>query len=119
MPAENPNPRTPDDDSLFQGRNWFSKWIIAFINSWTPRCQEMTHLISEGMDHPPSLLTRIRMRAHFLTCCYCERYEKNLRFLRKVMRLSPWQTDDDSDQRLPPEAKERMKRALHDGHGHE
>ena len=118
MPAQGPNPRTPDDDSLFQGKTWLSRKMIAFINSWTPRCRDVTHLISEGMDHSLPLLTRIKLRAHFLTCCYCERFEKNLRFLRWVFRSLPWQNDDASVGQLTPEAKERLKRVLHDAHGH-
>jgi hypothetical protein len=70
------------------------------------------------MDHPLPWLTRIKMRAHFLTCCYCERYEKNLRFLRDVIRSSPWEKNDDETRQLPPEVKERLKQALHDDHEH-
>ncbi len=117
MPADDPNPRTPDDDSVFQGKTWFSRQMIAFINSWTPKCREVTHLISEGMDHPLPLLKRFQKWAHFLTCCYCERYEKNLRFLRWVMRSIPWETDDASLGQMTPEAKERLKQALHDDRG--
>jgi hypothetical protein len=118
MPEEDPNPRTPDDDSLFQGKTWLSRKMIAFINGWTPRCEEVTHLISAEMDHPLRLLTRLKMRAHYLTCCYCERYEKNLRFLRSVIQSLPWEKDDASVGQLTPEAKERLKRALHDDHEH-
>jgi hypothetical protein len=112
MPPQNPNPRTPEDDSLFQGRNWFSRKIIAFINSWTPRCREVTRLISGGMDRPLPLHTRIQMRAHFLTCCYCEHYKENLGYLREVIRCSPWEKDEPSAEFLPSEAKRRLKEVL-------
>jgi hypothetical protein len=116
MPTENRNPRAPDDDSLFQGKTWLSRKMIAFINSWTPRCREVTHLISEGMDHPLPLLTCIKMRAHILACCYCERYERNLRFLRRVIHSSPWEKHEDETAQLPPEIKQRLKQALHHDH---
>jgi hypothetical protein len=118
MPQENPNPRTLDDDSLFQGKTWLSQKAIDFINLWTPRCHEVTHLVSEGMDRPLPWLTRLRLRSHFLTCCYCRRYENNLRFLRSVIRSAPWERDDASAPQLPPEAKERLKRALHGDYEH-
>ena len=119
MPEEDPNPRTPDDDSIFQGKTWLSRRVIDFINIWTPRCREATHLISEGMDHPLPWVTRFKLRAHYLTCCYCERFEKNLRFLRWVARSFPWEKDEPAVGQLTPEAKERLKRALRDEHGHD
>jgi hypothetical protein len=114
MPAENPNPRTPDDDSLFQGGNWFSRRMEALITNLTPKCTEMTHLLSEEMDHPLPWLTRVRMRVHFLMCCYCRRYKENLHYLRKVLRSRSGFVDDSPGEALPPEAKERLKQALRD-----
>ncbi len=117
MPEDDPNPRAPDDDSLFQGKTWLSRQVITFINLWTPRCEEATHLISEGMDHTLPLLTRFKLRAHYLTCCYCERFENNLRLVRKVVRSFPWEKDESSAGQLTPEAKERLKQILRDEQG--
>ena len=65
MPLEDPNPRTPDDDSLIKGGNWLSKRIENYIARVTPACTEMTHLLSEEMDHPLPWSTRFKMRSSF------------------------------------------------------
>jgi hypothetical protein len=52
------------------------------------------------------------MRAHFLTCCYCEHYKENLDYLRQVIRCSPWEKDEPAAEYLPPEAKQRLKDVL-------
>jgi hypothetical protein len=113
MPLEDPNPRTPDDDSLIKGGNWLSKRIENLICRVTPSCTEMTHLLSEEMDHAVPWLTRFKMRAHFLMCCYCRRYMENLHYMRRLFRSSPSSVEISSE-RLSPEAKERLKQTLRD-----
>ena len=114
MPLEDPNPRTPDDDSLIQGGNWFSKRIENFICRVTPPCTEMTHLLSKEMDHSLPWFIRLKMRVHFLMCCYCRRYKEGLHYLRKVFRSSASDVDSLSSERLSPEIKERLKQTLRD-----
>jgi len=114
MPQHDPNPRTPDDDSLIKGGNWLSKRVEIFITRSTPSCTEMTHLLSEEMDHPLPSLTRLKMRVHFLMCCYCRRYKENLHYLRNLFRSSAANADSLSSERLPPEARERLKELLRD-----
>jgi hypothetical protein len=113
MSAENSNPRTPDVNSLFQGGNWVSRKIVDLIGYLTPKCTEMTRLLSMEMDYPVPLLTRIRMHAHFLSCCYCKRYRDNLHYLRKSLRSLPENLIEISNKTLSLEAKKRMKSALH------
>ena len=114
MPAEDPNPRTPDDDSLIQGKNWFTNKIVNLIVQLTFKCDEVTHLLSEEMDHPLPWFTRFKMRVHFLVCCYCERYKENLQYLRKFSHSFPLMAHDASGEDLPPEAKVRLKQVLRD-----
>ena len=114
MPLEDPNPRTPDDDSLIKGGNWFSKRIENFISQATPSCTEMTHLLSEEMDHPLPWFTRFKMRVHFLMCCYCRRYMENLHYIRKLFRTAASHSDNISSEQLSPETKARLKQTLRD-----
>jgi hypothetical protein len=111
MPAEQPNPRTTDDDSLFQGGNWFSRKMVDLIGRLTPKCTEMTRLLSMEMDRPMPRLTRLKIRAHFLTCCYCKRYRDNLHYIRRLVRSIPAHLGE-SGSALSTEAKSRMKQAL-------
>lgn len=112
MPEEDPNPRTPDDDSLIQGKNPVTQKVAEVIFRNTPTCAQMTRLISKELDHPLPLATRLRMRIHFLACCYCERYKRNLRFLRFFLLSSSKHLDEISNETLSPEAKERLKTSL-------
>jgi hypothetical protein len=114
MPAEDPNPRTPDDNSPIQGKNWLTSKIVDLILRLTFKCDAMTHLLSEEMDHPLPLLTRVKMRGHFLMCCYCERYKENLHFIRRTLRSSAPNIGDGSAEALTSAEKERLKRVLRD-----
>ncbi len=114
MPLEDPNPRTPDDDSLIQGGNWFSAQLGSFICWFSPTCLEMTRLLSEEMDHALPWFTRLKMRVHFLVCCYCKRYMENLHYIRKLFRSLAAHLNQFSSAQLPPEAKARIAQTLRD-----
>jgi len=64
------------------------------------------------MDKELSLITRIKLRIHFLMCSFCERYGKQLKYMRTVAREFPEKIGEVSDASLPASAKERMKAAL-------
>ena len=63
------------------------------------------------MDKELSLMMRIKLRIHYLMCSFCERYMKQLKYIRQVSREFPEKIDV-SDASLPADAKERMKAAL-------
>ncbi len=113
MSINDNNPRPPDDDSFFKGDSWFSGKIVLLLASLTPSCQTVIHLLSEEMDRPLPWLTRVRLRIHFLFCCYCERYNNQLHFLRKVLRHSDLADALGSGPALSLEAKLKLKRHLH------
>ncbi len=114
MPAEDPNPRPPDDDSLIQGKNWLTSKLVNLIIRLTFKCDEAPHLLSEEMDHPLPWFTRFKMRGHFLVCCYCERYKKNLHFIRRILRSSAPNIGEGSGEALSSAEKERLKQVLRD-----
>ena len=64
------------------------------------------------MDKELSLMMRIKLRIHYLMCSFCERYMKQLKYIRQVSREFPEKIGDVSDASLPVDAKERMKAAL-------
>ena len=64
------------------------------------------------MDKELSLMMRIKLRIHYLMCSFCERYMKQLKYIREVSREFPEKIGDVSDASLPVDAKERMKAAL-------
>jgi len=64
------------------------------------------------MDKKPPLITRIKLRIHYLMCSFCERYAKQLKYMRTVAREFPEKIGDVSNATLPTDAKERIKEAL-------
>jgi hypothetical protein len=64
------------------------------------------------MDKQLSLMMRMKLRIHYLMCSFCERYMKQLKYIRQVSREFPDKIGDVSDASLPAGAKERMKAAL-------
>jgi len=68
--------------------------------------------LSLGMDKELSLMMRIKLRVHYLMCSFCERYMKQLKYMRQVSREFPEKIGEISDAKLPAEVKTRMKDAL-------
>ena len=93
-------------------RNWFQLQIVLLICRFTPTCPEVTRILSLGMDEKLSLMMRMKLRIHYLMCSFCERYMKQLKYMRQVSREFPAKIGDVSDASLPSDAKERMKAAL-------
>ncbi len=69
-------------------------------------------ILSLGMDKELSLITRIKLRIHYLMCAFCERYAKQLNYIREVSREFPKKIGEVSNSTLPAEAKQRLKEAL-------
>ena len=72
----------------------------------------MIRILSLGMDKELPLLTRMKLRIHFLMCSFCQRYMEQLKYMRHVAREFPEKIGEISDATLPITAKERMKAAL-------
>jgi hypothetical protein len=108
-----PNPRPPDDTSIFQEhRSWLQLQIVLLICRFTPTCPEVVRILSLGMDKDLSFIMRMKLRIHYLMCSFCERYMKQLKYIRQVSREFPEKIGDVSHASLPADAKERMKAAL-------
>lgn len=77
----------------------------------SPTCEDMSELISAMMDGELPLATRLRMRLHFLYCCYCRRVRDHFEFLRKASAMLT-ETDAAADGGLSSVDKEKLRRAL-------
>jgi hypothetical protein len=105
-----PNPRPADDTSIFQEhRSWFQLQIVLLICRFTPTCPEVIRILSLGTDKPLSLTTRVKLRIHYLMCSFCERYAKQLKYLREVAREFPEKIGEVSEEKMPEEVKQRMR----------
>ena len=101
--------------ALFELHEWLTTKLVTFIAKLTPRCKEVTRLVSQGMDRPLPWRTRVALRLHFTVCDYCRRYAKQLKFLRQVSRALPPRGVGRSTVALPEATKARLRQALHDG----
>jgi hypothetical protein len=88
--------------------------LVKLIGKYTPKCREMVRILSQSMDEPMPLSMRIKKRLHFLICCWCQRYEEQLRYIHETARLFPEHADEASNILFPPNAKERIKQKLTD-----
>jgi hypothetical protein len=86
--------------------------LVKFIGKYTPKCREMVRILSQSMDEPMPLTMRIKKRLHFLICCWCQRYEEQLRYMRQTARQFPEHADEASSSPFPTDAKERIKQKL-------
>jgi len=111
--AEEPyNPSPIGNPSVLARRNWLQTRLVIFIGKHTPKCRDMVRILSQAMDQPLPLSMRIKKRIHYLICCWCQRYEEHLRYIRETVSRFPEHADKASDASLPPEAKERIKAKL-------
>ena len=111
--AEEPyNPSSIGNPSVLARRNWFQTQLVIFIGKHTPKCREMVRILSRSMDEPMPLTMRIKKRIHFLICCWCQRYEEQLRYIHETARRFPEHADQASDASFPVDTKERIKQKL-------
>ena len=109
MPDEPYNPSPVGNPSVLARRNWWQTMLVKFIGKHTPKCREMVRILSRSMDEPMPLIMQIKKRIHFLICCWCQRYEEQLRYIHKTARQFPEHADKIPGPPLSEEAKERMK----------
>ena len=111
--AEEPyNPSPIGNPSVLARRNWLQTKLVIFIGKHTPKCREMVRILSQSMDEPMPLVMRIKKRIHFLICCWCQRYEEHLHYIRKTACRFPEHADEAFGASFPSEAKQRIKQKL-------
>lgn len=113
MSAEEPyNPSPIGNPSILARRNWFQTRLVILIGKHTPKCREMVRILSDSLDRPLPLSMRIKKRIHYLICCWCQRYEEQLHYIRKTAAAFPEHADVNSGAGWSSEAQERVKRRL-------
>ena len=112
MPEEPYNPSPIGNPSVLARRNWFQTKLVIFIGKHTPKCRDMVRILSQSMDEPMPLMMRIKKRIHYLICCWCQRYEEQLHYMRKTARAFAEHADESSSVPVPEEARERWKQVL-------
>ena len=87
------------------------RWVV-WVWQHTPHCTEILRLASQSLEQPLSLRTRLKMRLHFLICVWCERYDKQLKFLHHVGAHSDHRHEALPGRGLSAEARQRIVQHL-------
>ena len=78
-----------------------------------PRCNRLTHLISQSLDRKLSIRDHLILELHFIGCPKCARYQKQLQVIQKLLASkSPKSVPLEMSISLAPETKERLKQML-------
>ena len=112
MPDAPYNPSPIGNPSVLARRNWWQTKLVILIGKYTPKCRDMVRILSQSMDEPMPFSMRIKKRIHYLICCWCQRYEEQLRYMRETARKFPEHADESSTVPVSGETKERWKQAL-------
>lgn len=91
------------------GIEWLHHGVVCAL---TPRCREMTRLISAEREGSHSWLTKLRMRRHLGVCVWCRRYQDQVGFIGKLCRMFAEESAAHEEAHLSDEARARLKKAL-------
>ena len=83
------------------------RWVV-WVWQHTPHCTEILRLASQSLDQPLSFRTRLKMRLHFLICVWCERYDKQLKFLHHASTQCDHRHETLPGRGLSAEARQRI-----------
>ncbi len=97
---------------MIEPTNWWKTRLVMFIAEHTPKCHDITRLISQSMDRPLPLRTRIAMRIHYIICVWCERYRDQLGFIGAALKSCPDNEGERTRGKLSPDARKRLKVAV-------
>ncbi|MGB8170190.1 MAG: zf-HC2 domain-containing protein [Chthoniobacteraceae bacterium] len=97
---------------MIEPTNWWKTKLVMFIAEHTPKCHDITLLLSESLDRPLPLRTRIAIRIHFLICVWCKRYRDQLGLLRRALHSSAELGTEKMSGGLSPDARTRLKIAV-------
>jgi len=76
-------------------------------------CKDASHLISVYQERPLGFRERWSLRMHLWVCANCRRFERQMILLRQAMRALVKRAEGaDARAAFPPEAVERIRKAL-------
>ena len=87
------------------------RWEV-WVWQHTRHCTEILRLASQSLEQPLSFRTRLKMRLHFLICVWCERYDKQLKFLHRACSHASHQDETLPGRGLSAEARQRIVERL-------
>jgi hypothetical protein len=98
------------NESLYQYQKSARQWILRKLQP----CQRMVPLMSESMERRLGVAEYLKLRLHLIVCAWCTRYLKQIRFMRRGLRLRSSMDQNKSEPALSltPEAHQRIAKKL-------
>ena len=90
-----------------------TRWVV-WVGNHTPNCAEMSKLASQALDRKLPLTLRLEMRLHYVICCWCRRYSKQLQFLRQAAPRLAERSGDRATRGLSADARQRILQSIQD-----
>jgi hypothetical protein len=75
-------------------------------------CKDAARLLSDQTERPLSRWERIGLSVHLLLCRACRRYRRSVKLLSETMKQAAKTEAKSSDQNLPAETRERIRRRI-------
>lgn len=92
------------------------KWLrwrgMVLLSALTPPCRQIAQLASRTDAQPLSPWARLRVRVHLGICKACERYLRQLDFLREAAAKLEENLPSEANHTLAADAKDRLKQRL-------
>lgn len=85
-------------------RNW--------IHALSPTCHDVAELQSRALDGPLPFRDWLGMNLHLPLCRWCRRYARQIQFLQEALRTEEDRLVEESDCRLPPQARAQLEEML-------
>lgn len=87
--------------------------IKKWISNRAEQCKNVSPLYSYALDRKLTIVERLRIKFHLLTCNACTSYVTNLNFMHDVFHTQEKQIESEKlHVTMSDEAKERMKQRL-------
>lgn len=109
------NPAFPEHWNAAVAPSEWSWSSTALVSALTLTCRHVAQLASQHHERPLGRWTRLRVRTHAGICRHCDRYLRQMDFLREAAGRSAHVVPRDTHDRLTPDARARIKRRLQCG----
>jgi hypothetical protein len=99
--------------AILEPNSWLITRIVTWIETITPSCEDITHLLSQSMDGRLLLHHRFFTWIHLTICDRCGLNGQHLAFIRKVRPRPPGNGQRISEVSLSENARQRNREAHH------
>jgi len=95
--------------------SWLKTKFVVWVWNHTPTCAEMSRLTSRSFEKPLTVITRLKMRLHFVICAWCRRYFEQINFLHHSAPRLGLKLGELPGRGMSAEAKQRITQRIKAG----